>query len=344
MRSVSVRGRCVAKYFFFILIIFFSVMTLTESAERNQRESPPKKEISSLEKDINLIETDIEVDQIIPELEGNEDAVKSAAKTSLQSPADKNEGIPLREEQVIELNKTLKNVIEENEKLQKEKQRLDDELRSLRGQRQIEINRINAMTEEMRRIRAQTEGIVDLNQKYSRQLVDLQVTMKDKEQQYQLKIKELEDRVPQEDSNAAQNQLVYEKIDADGEETQENIVAMVDQFNKESERLKQDTAKVHYNMGNIYFHNGEYEKAAGEYKKVLNLMPSDAAAHFNLAFVSGEFLGEPEVALRHYKEYVFLIPEAADRDMVEEKILQMELKVRTKINSPLDSKKFDQRF
>ena len=36
--------------------------------------------------------------------------------------------------------------------------------------------------------------------------------MKDKEQQYQLKIKELEDRVPQEDSNAAQNQLVYEKL------------------------------------------------------------------------------------------------------------------------------------
>jgi len=291
----------------------------------------------------DVIETNIEAGQMIPNTEPLEIPAPSNVKTVLEPPKEI-VGMPLKEGQIIELNKTLKSVIEENDKLHEEKEKLDEELKSLRGQRQIEINRINAMTEEMRRVRTQTEGIVDLNQRYSRQLVDLQVTIKDKEQQYQMKIKELEDRVAKEEPVQPENQLAYEKIDADGEKSRENIVAIVDQFNKESERLRQDTARVHYNMGNIYFHKGDYSKAAAEYKKVLKLMPSDAAAHFNLAFVQGEFLGDPVAALKHYKEYIFLNPQAPDRLIVEQKILQMELKVRSMINSPLDDKKFDQRF
>ena len=112
--------------------------------------------------------------------------------------------------------------------------------------------------------------------------------------------------------------------------------AMMEEFSKESENLKRDTAKVHYNMRNIFFRKGEYKKASQEYRKVLELVPADPSAHFNLAFVSGEYLSDPVTALRHYKEYLLLSPDAPDAGQVQEKILEADLAVKTMIDSPID--------
>ena len=89
-------------------------------------------------------------------------------------------------------------------------------------------------------------------------------------------------------------------------------------------------------MGNIYFHQGKYKKAVGEYRQALTLTPQDPNAHYNLALVSGEFLKDLKTALNHYRQYLALRPGAEDSALVEEKILEAELILRTQIPSSLE--------
>ena len=44
-----------------------------------------------------------------------------------------------------------------------------------------------------------------------------------------------------------------------------DLLAQIDAFSEKDERLRLDSAKAHYNMGNIYFQRGDYEIAAREY-------------------------------------------------------------------------------
>ena len=115
-----------------------------------------------------------------------------------------------------------------------------------------------------------------------------------------------------------------------------DLISNIDTYNINDKRLRLDSAKAHYNMGNIYYYKGEYEIAAREYYQAVTLMPNDPDAHFNLAFVSGTQLKDYRTALKHYKMYLYLKPNAEDRPFVNEKILEAQLALRGKIDSPLE--------
>ncbi len=115
-----------------------------------------------------------------------------------------------------------------------------------------------------------------------------------------------------------------------------DLLSRIDIFTEEDERLKMDSAKAHYNMGNVYYEKGQYEIAAREYYQAVILMPNDPDVHYNLAYVSGENLNDFETALEHYKLYLYLKPNAKDLHYVRKKILEAELKLRSKIDSPLE--------
>ena len=87
-------------------------------------------------------------------------------------------------------------------------------------------------------------------------------------------------------------------------------------------------------MGNIYFERGEYQRAVVEYYQAVDLTPNDADTHYNLAFVSGEYLGDQETALKHYQWYLYLRPNAEDVNGIKEKMIQAKLsttKTKTRI-------------
>ncbi len=256
---------------------------------------------------------------------------RQVISSEMQMPA---QGL-LKEEQLVELNFLIKQMVEQFEALESRREELDRELRFIRGQRRLDQNRLGAINDEMRQVREQTEQVIALNQQYSRQLIELRMSMADRDQQYQLRIKELEDRI--ERGDIAPVPGTESLVAGEGAPAQDaDLMVMIDQINREGERLKHDTAKVHYNMGNIYFHKGEYKKAVTEYKKAIKLVPSDAASHFNLAFVSGEYLYDHPVAVKHYRQYLLLSPDASDADEVRKKLLQAELSVRVTIDSPID--------
>lgn len=115
-----------------------------------------------------------------------------------------------------------------------------------------------------------------------------------------------------------------------------DLLSRIDAFSEEDSNLKMDAAKAHYNMGNIYFEKGEFEIAVREYYQAVTLMPDDPDAHFNLAFVSSEFLNDQTTALKHYQMYLYLKPDAEDVDLVNEKIINAKLTLGSVIDSDLD--------
>ncbi|MBZ0167687.1 MAG: tetratricopeptide repeat protein [Candidatus Omnitrophica bacterium] len=114
------------------------------------------------------------------------------------------------------------------------------------------------------------------------------------------------------------------------------LLTNIDTYNINDDRLRADAAKAHYNMGNIYFQKGYYEIAAREYYQAVTLMPNDPDTHFNLAFVSGEYLKDFKTALKHYKMYLYLSPDARDRAFVNEKIMHAQLEIRGSVKSVLE--------
>jgi tetratricopeptide (TPR) repeat protein len=127
-----------------------------------------------------------------------------------------------------------------------------------------------------------------------------------------------------------------EKEVVDQEEKTMDLLSRIDVFTEEDERLKMDSARAHYNMGNVYYQKGEYEVAAREFYQAVILMPNDPDVHYNLAYVSSEHLKDFETARKHYKMYLYLKPDAKDLHYVRKKILEAELKLRGKIDSPVE--------
>ena len=122
----------------------------------------------------------------------------------------------------------------------------------------------------------------------------------------------------------------------DREDKTLDLLSRIDAFTEKDEQLRLDAAKAHYNMGNIYFQKGEFELASREYYQAVTLMPDDADAHYNLAFISSEHLNDYETALKHFQMYLYLNPTAKDAYFVKEKISNAEMKLQTVLDSPLE--------
>ena len=187
------------------------------------------------------------------------------------------------------------------------------------------------MIKEIRRVE-------NLNRKYSQELDDVRTQMGGQQKDFESRMKLLEDKiqmqksyVPQVSSSAPEHDITPE-IEAKTNE----ILSKGGDLDPEDEKFREELAKAHYNMGNIFFERGEHQRAVVEYFQAVDLLPYDADIHYNLAFVSAEFLGDQETALKHYQWYLYLKPEADDAKLVREKIIAAKLFLRAKVDSKVD--------
>jgi len=114
------------------------------------------------------------------------------------------------------------------------------------------------------------------------------------------------------------------------------LLSRIDAFSEQDPKIREDAARAHYNMGNIYYQKGKYEIASREYYQAVALMPDDPDAHYNLAYVSGEHLNDFKTALKHYQMYLYLRPDAKDAHLVRNKINEAALAIRSIVDSPLE--------
>ncbi|MCB9772011.1 MAG: tetratricopeptide repeat protein [Candidatus Omnitrophica bacterium] len=265
----------------------------------------------------------------------------------------------ITDNQVVQINASLRKLIEENKELQKNISNLDDELKIMRGQQKLESNRISEVAIERDALRKQNEAIIASGSRAEQNLRDVQQQLIEKERDYNFRILQLQTDL----ANALQNKTAASPDDADAgvnsqldalpvtsqsnrsiavdvvsspttqtaQKRAESVLLALNNMTKEKQKLANDEAKLHYNMGNTFFNQGHYYKAVREYENALALTPEDASAHYNLAFVSGEFLNDARTALTHYKQYLFLNPNAEDAQRVRQKIIEAEISVRADI-------------
>jgi len=101
--------------------------------------------------------------------------------------------------------------------------------------------------------------------------------------------------------------------------------------------LVKETSKMHYNLANHYAKSKLYDKAVKEYKRAIELVPSDADAHYNLALVYDVYLTEYVLARNHYLKCLELNPKFKNRKEVQERITYLSFSESVQI-SPTQAK------
>ncbi len=181
--------------------------------------------------------------------------------------------------------------------------------------------------------------VEQLNRKYTKEIQDIRALLTEKDADYQKRMQELEGKLATQQTEQAKKEVVKEQgqqTTLELEAKTNEMIAKGDDIVPQDKVFRQELAKAHYNMGNIYFEKGDYQRAVVEYYQAVDLAPNDPDTHYNLGFVSGEYLGDQETALKHYQMYLYLKPDADDKNAVKEKILQAKFSLRSKVDSILD--------
>jgi len=89
---------------------------------------------------------------------------------------------------------------------------------------------------------------------------------------------------------------------------------------KKAIELNPATASAHHQLGILYREQGDFESALSAYDKSLQLDAGYALAHRNIGILYDLYLGQPALALEHYKKYLELAAEpdpSVDRWLVD---------------------------
>ncbi len=83
---------------------------------------------------------------------------------------------------------------------------------------------------------------------------------------------------------------------------------------RQNRRLIKETANMHYNLGVFYMKTKEYQRAAAEFEKAVELTPDDAYSHFNLGYIYAEYLVNRPKAMEYFRKFL-RIAKSDDKDV-----------------------------
>src|SRR3989338_1298727 len=327
----------------FMCAVFFLNARLLFAQPVSNAELPPSDDVLKTEIGLDQMMVDEKPGPVMP------------SKPAVQDKVELSPG----EQSLMMINQSLKNAIEENKKLIEEKEAVQAELGRIRGDNEVFLNRINILSRQREDLQKRAQEAEKKQQESETKVQDANniVAQKEKEFNDRLEQSEREDLEQQQKEQEVlgtilprlkeggsaleqgRQEELKRKAKAELENLENNAQKMMSQvrsLNRENKKLKTDSAKMHYNIANLFFEQGRYDRAAAEYKKVLAIMPDDPSTHYNLAFVNGEFLKDYKTALEHYQAYLYLSPYADDTALVKEKILEIELILKSNIGSYIE--------
>ena len=94
--------------------------------------------------------------------------------------------------------------------------------------------------------------------------------------------------------------------------------------------LKKERALYHYNLGVAYSQAKFYDEAIEEYEKSLKYGSLNADAHYNLGLLYENIKKVAQRAIEHYRKYLEIKPDSADKEEVEGWIKKLEAIIRAK--------------
>jgi hypothetical protein len=220
--------RCVA-VFLFLLFVDCSILCAQAPVQvvsdvfgapaSVKKETPATKSVGKVsgKGDVTVIETEVGSEQI---QEIKEEAVKGslpvppaatikprasydeAQKTEAAAPARNLTNTVLREREVIQINRSLKKMIEENEKMRMKNEELDSQLKRFRGQRTIEVNRMNETAQEIDAYKQEIQKVYGTKSELEKNVQALKEEIVSKEKTFGEKIATLQERLAQKEKEA----------------------------------------------------------------------------------------------------------------------------------------------
>ncbi|MBF0386517.1 MAG: tetratricopeptide repeat protein [Candidatus Omnitrophica bacterium] len=213
------------------------------------------------------------------------------------------------------------------------------EIERLKNEKEYEAKRVEEMRLEREQFVKEIRRVENLNSKYTKDLEDMRTQMASQEDSFEARMKKMEDQIKSSGSDVKRSDVPAASLKGpimplvEVEKKANEVLMKGGDLDPEDEKFKEELARAHYNMGNVYFERGEYQRAVVEYYQAVDLMPYDADAHYNLAFVSGEYIGDQETALKHYQWFLYLKPQTDDRKLVEEKIVAAKISLKSALSN-----------
>jgi len=96
------------------------------------------------------------------------------------------------------------------------------------------------------------------------------------------------------------------------------VPAEVTRLAQQHQHLLKETADMHYNLGVLFTDRRQYERAAMEFLKVIELRPDDADAYYNLGVIYAEHLPNRQKAMDCFRRYLDFNPRARDASWVKQ--------------------------
>lgn len=202
--------------------------------------------------------------------------------------------------------------------------------------------KIQAMKEDRNRLEIENKQmalrLLEADKKMQEMRIQAKPLELDREEAYRLREenKDLQRRAKYVDElESRQKQLIRENA-----EYREKVEVLKGKFkdavpglaksSRISQKMMQENADMHYNLGTIFLKNKQYKEAIKEFERVLELRPSDSDTHYNLGVLYDDYLKDREKALYHYQKYLAINPKAADAKKVETYILSLELEQKVR--------------
>ena len=230
----------------------------------------------------------------------------------------------------ISLQESYRKLLEENKQLKEDKESLQEEVRKLTARINLYVSRINVLSNQVDSLNLQLESIKTKSEgkvkELEKQVNNLQSAIKDlerliKEEKgedvYDCRLKKIEREFI---SLSSRLQDYFTKL--------ATVKKLAKRVIIENQKLKEEGGKVHYNLGNFLFRQGEYTKAAYEYESALKLLPGDPDIYYNLAIIYDYYLKDAQKAAHYYQEYLRKMPQGEDSALIKERIIANQLKSR----------------
>ena len=249
------------------------------------------------------------------------DALQQALERSAQENAQFREALEPLERRYAELRDTYENLVKERQQLQR---RLADAEGSFEDRQATREERDEFSTAPPAGSKEQQlkEALSKETQAHKKDVAALRSA--------QMRSKELESRQAKAQAELAKSQGRFNSLEDNYTKLLAQNTAMKQQVKRfpqdvtklahQHERLVKENADVHYNLGVLLSKSKQYEQAATEFRKVIELRPDDAEAYYNLGVIYAEHLPDREKAMAHFRRYLQLKPGATDAGWVQQYI------------------------
>jgi len=251
----------------------------------------------------------------ITDLNRDRTQVLDRLKVITEENAKLKEQIVVLQEAMVALDGKNKQIIGESRQITDERNQMAGRIKELEKETQPvrkvkdELNKkIKELESEIRVQRSEAGKWQDKASQFEKQNSSLQKQNKES----QIIIDKLQEK---------QKSLFKEKSEL--RQTLNDTVSELASVNKQLNRLKTETADMHYNLGVIFQQQTKWPEAIREYEKVLEVKPDDVHAHYNLALIYDTVRNDRAGAIEHYKRYLDIAPDSEDSARIKERITEL---------------------